>query len=945
MPTKLIMKALALLLTLSSLQEAYGNYSSTYTKKARIEKALTCNLNIKCLKDIKTSLKQNAKEGIYNLCKVKEEQAKTCCGGGVCASDSDSKKTKDFFSSIGTPKTMDECSHYLNQFTKSNDSMCSLERGNCSRLCGYSVTKLKNKILKCFSLQKGDLTDFIKEASKGTSACSKTIASISKQYKKLTLNKRTYLSSKSSDKELTKCRDLRPKALSEIKNSKALPFLNCREDIKKAELKQKEQDLSSSLYGNKDGGSSKKLKTLPSKEEREPAIIKKFHSLNESEKRDFMQNKYPHLTRAEQKTIRDSDEIMNWTREDDIKRTKENKAEEEEREYNKLSSRAKRMLAGAVALGGAGINKVAGLVSGDAKAQTCPVSPKIQSAIVYQSVEAPQIETMSNQELQQDPNNPVFKSYDLVMGKPAGVLIKLDKSEMDATEEFEIEMSLRINEKVISVTSSCFHESLNGNAMKKGDETSCSFTRKEFHRPKLNKFIPLPMDEAPLNNHHGKDAEVTLSLYPKNTKKLSCDKEKKFLVNIKRTPDLKLGFTGIHSKSACKGKYTHSLKVQMFEESKEVSEYIPSVFPVTKITSATSTSILGTCDNTYALEHTRTFYSGLLRDVDALAIKRHSEKFDKIIAVVPESYITFHLKRTDIAGFVVRPRQQGVRREFLFFNWGSTALAGNWNVAFIKDSLFNINRGIIAHELAHTLGQGKEHYFRQDKLGKPIIEQCKVFNGSKTIDCYTHKISRGLHALINKSTRVPQLKFVKNRWGIMNNRGNINKQWIDRDTHQKIFSTLLNFGAIIKQKGNLFRLGESDRKVVISGFYNINREGEHFVASKTRVLARGIHAPSLQNNSELKAPFLTFKLAQVHTGGEEPITSVKRPALPMEITTIYKNGTKKTEHFAFSHTIAAFKIPRDSHLKNYKIHVSNSKDEVIHTTDSFVIGRQTGDDE
>ena len=65
----------------------------------------------------------------------------------------------------------------------------------------------------------------------------------------------------------------------------------------------------------------------------------------------------------------------------------------------------------------------------------------------------------------------------------------------------------------------------------------------------------------------------------------------------------------------------------------------------------------------------------------------------------------------------------------------------------------------------------------------------------------------------------------------------------------------------------------------------------------------------------------------------------------MEITTIYKNGTKKTEHFAFSHTIAAFKIPRDSHLKNYKIHVSNSKDEVIHTTDSFVIGRQTGDDE
>ena len=47
--------------------------------------------------------------------------------------------------------------------------------------------------------------------------------------------------------------------------------------------------------------------------------------------------------------------------------------------------------------------------------------------MVFQSVSAPQIEPMNEQEYQRDPSHPQFSSYDLVAEKPAGVLVRLDK--------------------------------------------------------------------------------------------------------------------------------------------------------------------------------------------------------------------------------------------------------------------------------------------------------------------------------------------------------------------------------------------------------------------------------------------------------------------------------------------------------------------------------------
>ena len=77
---------LTFVFTFSFDGSAENPYTQASPKQQRIQKALSCNPSIQCLKDINELLKQNTKEGLYQYCKVREYNAKTCCGGGACAS-------------------------------------------------------------------------------------------------------------------------------------------------------------------------------------------------------------------------------------------------------------------------------------------------------------------------------------------------------------------------------------------------------------------------------------------------------------------------------------------------------------------------------------------------------------------------------------------------------------------------------------------------------------------------------------------------------------------------------------------------------------------------------------------------------------------------------------------------------------------------------------------
>ena len=72
----------------------------------------------------------------------------------------------------------------------------------------------------------------------------------------------------------------------------------------------------------------------------------------------------------------------------------------------------------------------------------CNPMPKIESAMVYQSVKSPQIEPLDKQKTEIDPQNP----NDLVVGKPAAVLLHLTEIEK-INDKYSI--VLKVDDKLV----------------------------------------------------------------------------------------------------------------------------------------------------------------------------------------------------------------------------------------------------------------------------------------------------------------------------------------------------------------------------------------------------------------------------------------------------------------------------------------------------------------
>ena len=134
-------------------------------------------------------------------------------------------------------------------------------------------------------------------------------------------------------------------------------------------------------------------------------------------------------------------------------------------------------------------------------------NPQIISQVVYQSIEAPQIEPIFKQEYQKDPDNPTFKSYDLVKNKPAGVLIKIEHR----PDCFEIEdhhecpegtrhFSVKLQIKDQYITTKCIPIIKTTEREPKIDMgisslSACSFSTIDFiYDPVIFKFIEIPTE-------------------------------------------------------------------------------------------------------------------------------------------------------------------------------------------------------------------------------------------------------------------------------------------------------------------------------------------------------------------------------------------------------------------------------------------------------------------
>ena len=571
----------------------------------------------------------------------------------------------------------------------------------------------------------------------------------------------------------------------------------------------------------------------------------------------------------------------------------------------------------------------------------CPVSmPKIRSAIVFQSVEAPQIEPMNRQA------HLPYNNYDLVMGKPAGILIHLDGTGMNSRHEFAIDLSIVGYKGYIS---KCFHTVFSGE-MIKGQEDFCSFTMSNLRKEGYHKFFPLPMKGASLNRE-GLTLSVKLTLYPRdyeNDKK--CHQKKNFQIKIIKTHNLKLGFTRIDGGRNCYERYDSRKgiydlnsgydpvsynKVNDFVNSDEVQFYIESMFPVRGVFSEvvryswkgrSYDYIEGYCDSRPALDSpAKKDTMGLLADVDELEKTRADLSYDKIVAIVPESYFFFHgqlTKKVKVpAGMIIRPRIKKSKYEDWWirpFELPEIA-GGSWNVIFVRSD--EVDDGTVSHELAHSLGQGRELY--------EGYELCRHFRRDKLKSCHKNLfIPRFLHTGIRKNRPFWHL-IKKDRYTVMDNQGDIKQQWIDRDTYQKNLWTLSKYDPVIPPEVNLYKKTSSlrarKRKIIVSGFYN--KKQNTFIVSKTRISLTKILTPSFVEKAKNNLPFITFQLKEKNMILQE----IKRPVFEMEIELLYKNEFSTSRPFDFSHAVAVFKLPESYKQRNLRVFVLDPKGGIIYS--------------
>ena len=552
----------------------------------------------------------------------------------------------------------------------------------------------------------------------------------------------------------------------------------------------------------------------------------------------------------------------------------------------------------------------------------CPISmPQIKSAVVYQSVEAPQIEDMEKQESQPYPNIPRFKSYDLVMGKPAGILVELNTFRMDKNKEFALDLYLGGKNDF-----DCFHFPLKGEIMQQRREKACFFKEADLKISEY-KFFLLPM--AGFLKKDRTTHKVQVSLYPRGYKKhKSCRETVDFNIKIIKTHDLKLGFTRIASwRTTCFASRdintgydpTPIKTVEAFVRSDEVQFYIPSMFPIKNVLSKVLRYSLygkdfdfvrGLCNNkTGKKRPTQTF--GLLEDIRNLEYLRASLKYDKLVAIVPENYFVFHRGIDhDSVGFIISPKWDW--RWFAFWRWRTDFLGGSWNIAFVHEE--ELNSGTVAHELAHTLGEEKEHY---DSAG----EFCRRFKGSPYKPCHTYTVEKALNTwTVNRDLF---FQFVEKKFSIMNNESGIENQWILRDTFQKVFAVLSKKAVIphdekLHADKSLYYRKErrSSLKAVVSGFYD--KKEQAFVLPQIKLRSTKLLTPSLYPQTEnTKLPVITFQLKE----GKKILQTIKRPILKMQIKTLYKKKSPKTEDFDFSPTIAVFKLPAGFRGRKLRIDV------------------------
>ena len=720
---------------------------------------------------------------------------------------------------------LNKLSALISSLSGVQNEMCGTGVENCKIDCENKLGEVKRAFRQCFSISNNYSIDEILQKSNsppaGEEVCYREMRAVAKKYKDQSLNKQSLLREELKAKDIVKCEDIQKAKTQQALNSFALNVCHQAQVQKQAQEEEKAQEeqrqvqvakqqvsglsvdsaiksqaISQSVSGSSNGKSSlgaealagaKTLSESTDKEdERKVAKSPKQKAKDKSKSASSKK-----LNEQKEKTSVVQNESQNKEKKDKIQ-TKQRK----DKTLKQLLTPAKAKqdsLTGSLTGDQLKLSDKLNPIKTAQASENCPISmPKIRTSVVFQSVEAPQIEPRHKQELQRDSNNPNFTSYDLVRGKSAGILVKMTKTDCwDDNKKFDLKMY--INNKSIKDVKCLPGDNLSASPLVAHSNIDfCSFSSGDFKKEhgKLARFIILPMEyEGPLNGGLKIPIKIEIIIKPKQ----SIASFKEFTVNVIYTKSLYVALMPMTE--ACvsdKIKNVNTVKpTNTILSSVEVKHYLPYIFPLGEFDY--KPHLIDSFKKWHFRYGIRNAKLSFARDFDegkngqitmrskckgvkitdavvsvgmmfnflALVEILNESSRDRLFLIVSEDYMKQHYKE-NICGF--RPDLPGF-------------LGGN---EFAKTGAIVDNcPGTLLHELAHTIGQEKEFYEESN-------ETCKKFRegNSNFEECgvYTETGILGL-----KHNR---FFWKKNKYSIMNNIPFLRSIRIDRETFQKTVAFL-----------------------------------------------------------------------------------------------------------------------------------------------------------
>ena len=895
-----------------------------FISKAYTSYLYTCQTDEFCLDELHNDfLNTSSNKSIDKYCKVSLENAGVCCSDPLaCSNNSFRQATQTIIErnwSFVTNKQVAPISCQTHQLSVVSNSvgreLCHLAEALCQKECQVKLNEFKEAFKSCFRIpSSSSLDDILEKAKKPTKnqECYKEMRQVAEKYKVQSLEGKAGLKEQIKAEDIVKCKEVNKEKTQE--NLMKLTQNTCQiaktkqEQIREKERKKKAREQATAETERKKA--REEARKSKAETERKKAREEARKSKAEAER-----------LKAQEKARKTEAEIL--------------KSQSQSNEANLETNTIKNQVLNTQTLGQEAQNKLRTestskksafqsqqdpetihLARASNNNSGCPISmPEIEYVTMFQSVEAPQKEYIKNQK------KIPYNKFDIVTGKPAGLLVKLQKENMDSREKFNMVWKIRGGEKEFKY---CFHQPFKEHGMQLIESDKCVFTRDSLEQQGDYKLFPIK-EFAHNKKELPKFYKLQVLLYSDKYKQ-ECHKTKTFSLNAFDLETMKIGFTRIEAPKSGGCKYASSGEFKKSSFSKEIDQ-INRMFPMKVTVSPVIQKIEGSCNNQSSERWSGV--EGLLSDIASLDnIRVHpyqdsSDSYDKIVAVVSESYFLYHRSITDVVGFVFMPII--ARKSFSFWDLIPTYIGGSWNVLFIRED-HQKHTGVLSHELAHTLGQGREFY--EDK------KACRQFRAHSLQDCRYYMIPRALDVFLENGKY--KWSLIKERFSFMSNivGGSMNHLWIDRDSYQKILSTAIRHKSFVmdpwvhlydevEQSINNKQTRDS-LKAVISGFYYEKKD--RFILAKTDILKNKMKEFSLSENVDV--PTLTFQLKE----GKTVLQQIKRPVFDLEMEVLYKNKASEKKPFPFFHTRVAFKLPRDYKQRNLSILVLNPKKKLIYST-------------